>query len=151
MIKASVLKKQILLGGFGKKDLERISKIIKPLSFRKGEFLFKEKDATKGLYLIHSGKIEISKTTNDGWKQTLAVLGSGHFLGELSIIEHRHHDASALAINNTEVFLITKKEFEEMEKHDADLTSKIMKNLVLVLSGNIRRMNEKFLNSLISY
>jgi CRP-like cAMP-binding protein len=151
MIKASALKKQILLEDLSKKDLDRISKKIKQLSFRKGEFLFKEKEDTKGLYLIHSGRIEISKTTNDGWKQTLAVLGGGHFLGELSIIEHRRHEASAIALQNTEVFLITKKEFENMEKHDSDLTSKFMKKLVLVLSANLRRMNERFLNSLISY
>ncbi len=151
MIKTSVLKKQILLEDLTKKDLEKVAKIVKKLSFKKGEALFREKEETKGLYLIHSGKIEISKTTHDGWKQTLTRLDKEHFLGELSIIEHRRHEATATALENTEVFLITKKDFEKMEKHDAVLTSKLMKKLVLILSMNLRRMNDKFLSALISY
>ena len=151
MVKASELKKQILLEDLTKADLEKIAKIVKILSFKKGEPLFKEKEETQGLYLIHSGKVEISKTTPDGWKQTLAVLHGEHFLGELSIIEKRQHEATAIALENTGVYLITRNDFEKMEKHDTALTSKIMKKLVLVLSKNLRRMNEKFINSLISY
>ena len=151
MVKAGELKKQILLEDLTKADLEKIAKIVKILSFKKGEHLFKEKEETKGLYLIHSGKVEISKTTPDGWKQTLAVLHGEHFLGELSIIEKRLHEATATALENTRVYLITRNDFEKMEKHDTALTSKIMKKLVLVLSKNLRRMNEKFMNSLISY
>ncbi len=147
----SSLKKQVLLEDLDKTDLEKIAKIVKNLSFKKGELLFKEKEDTKGLYLINSGKVEISKVTPDDWKQTLAVLHGGHFLGELSIIEKRLHEATAVALENTEVFLIEKKDFEKMEKQDTALTSKIMKKLVLVMSKNLRRMNEKFLNSLISY
>lgn len=146
-----MLKKQVLLEDLSKADLEKIAKIVKKLSFRKGDYLFKEKEDTKGLYLIHSGKVEISKITPDGWKQTLAILHSGHFLGELSIIEKRVHEANAIALENTKLFLIAKNDFEKMEKQDTALTSKIMKKLVLVLSKNLRRMNEKFIKSLISY
>lgn len=151
MVKTSLLKKQVLLEDLDKAELEKISKIIESLSFKKGEHLFKEKEDTKGLYLIHSGRVEVSKITPDGWKQTLAVLRNGHFLGELSIIEKRRHEASAVALENTEVFLIAKRDFEKMEKKDTALTSKIMKKLVLIMSKNLRRMNEKFLGSLISY
>jgi CRP/FNR family transcriptional regulator len=151
MVKTSQLKKQILLEDLSKTDLAKVAKVIKPLSFKKGEALFREKEDTKGLYLIHSGKVEVSKLTQDGWKQTLAVLTSEHYLGELSIIEQRRHEATARALENTEVFIITKKDFEKMEKQDSALTSKIMKKLVLVLSMNLSRMNEKFLNALISY
>ncbi len=149
--KISQLRKQVLLEDLEKAELEKIAKKVKNLSFKKGEFLFREKDDTKGLYLINSGKIEISKVTPDGWKQTLAVLRDGHFLGELSIIEKRLHEATAIALENTEVFLIDKIDFEKLEKEDIALTLKLMKKLVLVLSKNLRRMNEKFLNSLISY
>ena len=149
MIKA--LKKQVLLKGLSDAELKKIAKNIKRLSFGKGEDLFREKEETKGLYMISSGKVEISKTTPDGWKQRLTVLGGSHFLGELSIIEKRRHQANATALEKTGVFLITKSDFEKMEKSDTALTSKIMKQLVLILSMNLRRMNEKFINALISY
>lgn len=151
MVKTSQLKKQILLEDLSKTDLVKIAKAVQLLSFKKGKQLFKEGEDTKGLYLIHSGKVEISKLTHDGWKQTLAILTREHFLGELSIIEQRNHEATAIALEDTEVFLITKKDFERMETQDAALTSRLMKKLVIILSMNLRRMNEKFLNALISY
>lgn len=151
MVNISELKKQILFEGIADSELERLSKITKELSLKKDEFLFKEGEDTKGIYMIRSGKIEINKTTTDGWKQTLAVLSIGNFFGELSIIEKRRHEANAVAIENTELLKLPKEEFEKLEKEDAVLASQILKKLVFVMTKNLRRMNEKFLNALINY
>jgi len=145
------LKGQVLLEDLDEKELNKIGGIIKRISYKKGEYIFKEREDTRGIYLIHSGRVEISKTTPDGWKQTLAVLTPGHFFGELSIIEKRLHDANAIAIEDAEILLIRKEDFERMENEDLMLASRIMKKLILVLSKNLRRMNERFLNALISY
>ncbi len=151
MVNISELKKQILFEGIADSELERLSKITKELSLKKDEFLFKEGEDTKGIYMIRSGKIEINKTTTDGWKQTLAVLTVGNFFGELSIIEKRKHEANAVAIENTELLKLPKEEFEKLEKEDVVLASQILKKLVFVMTKNLRRMNEKFLNALINY
>ena len=146
-----LLKEQVLLEDFSKQELTSISKIIQKLNFKKGDYIFKEKEDTKGLYLIHSGRVEIAKFTPDGWKQTLAVFTKGHFFGELSILEKRRHEAVATATENTQIFLIGKKDFERMEKENSDIAFKIIKSIALVMCKNLRRMNDKFLNALISY
>ncbi len=151
MIKADLLKQQILLEDLDSEGLNKISKIIKKYSLKKGEQLFKEKDETKGLWLIHSGKIEISRVTADGWRQTLAVLTPGHFFGELSIIENRRHVASAVAIEETELLLLPKEDFERLFEEDLALACNIIKRIAIVMSKNLRRMNDKFLSALISY
>ncbi|MEK7742232.1 MAG: cyclic nucleotide-binding domain-containing protein, partial [Nitrospirota bacterium] len=84
MVNISELKKQILFEDISNSELEKLAKVIKEVSLKKGEFLFKEGEDTKGIYMIRSGKIEINKVTPDGWKQTLAVLSTGNFFGELS-------------------------------------------------------------------
>ena len=146
-----ILKQQVLLEDLDDKELARIGKIIRKLSFKKGEQIFKEKEVTKGLYLIQSGNVEISKITSDGWKQTLAVFTKGHFFGELSILEKRRHEAIAVATVNTDILLIGKADFEKMEKEDSAIAFKIMKKIALVMCKNLRRMNDKFMNALISY
>lgn len=146
-----ILKKQILLEDLDNQELTKISKIIHKLKFKKGEYIFREKEETKGLYLIAAGKIEISKVTSDGWKQILAGFSTGHFFGELSILEKRLHEASAIATENTEILLISKEGFEKMEKEESVIAFKIMKKIALVMCKNLRRMNDKFLNALISY
>ena len=145
------LKQQVLLEDLDNKELARISKVIQKLHFEKGAPVFKEKEDTKGLYLIHSGKVEISKVTSDGWKQTLAAFTQGHFFGELSILERRKHEASAVAAETTDILLLRREDFERMEKEDHELAFKIMKKIALVMCKNLRRMNDKFLNALISY
>jgi CRP-like cAMP-binding protein len=146
-----VLKEQILLEDLDDAELGKLGGIVKEMPFRKGEYLFREKEETRGIFLVHSGKVEISKITPDGWKQTLAVLAKGSFFGELSIIEHRLHEANALALEDTVLLFITKEDFGKIEKEDLLLAAKIMKRLILVLSRNLRQMNEKFLSALISY
>ncbi len=151
MVNPELLKEQTLLEGFDDSELRRISRVMKEVSFMKGQHVFREKEDTKGIFLIHSGKIEISKVTPDGWKQTLALLTKGSFFGELSIVERRVHEADAVALEETVVLSISKEDFERMEREDLALATKIMKGLILVLSRNLRQMNEKFLKALISY
>ncbi len=151
MVSPEMLKEQILIEDLDASELRKIGGVVKEIPFKKGEHVFREKEDTKGIFLIHSGKVEISKITPDGWKQTLAVLTKGSFFGELSIIEHRVHEANAVALEDALVLFIPKEDFERMENEDLLLASKIMKRLILVLSKNLRQMNEKFLNALISY
>ena len=146
-----ILKQQVLLEDLDNNELAKVSKMVQKLSFKKGEYLFREKEETKGLYLIHSGKVEIAKVTTDGWKQPLAVFTKGHFFGELSILERRRHEAYAIALENTEILLISRGIFEKMEKDESLIAFRIMKKIALVMSKNLRRMNDKFLNALISY
>lgn len=142
------LSRQILLSEIDKEEIEKISKVIKKVSIRQGEQIFKEKDDTRGLYLVWSGKVEISKVTPDGLEYTLAVLTTGQFFGELSILENRVHEARAVAVKDTEIFLIQKVDFEELMKEDIALACKITKKIAYVMSKNISCMNDRFLSAL---
>jgi CRP/FNR family transcriptional regulator len=144
------LKQQSLFSDIDSEGLEKLSKIVTKLSLKKGEQLFKEKDDTRGVFLLHSGKVEISRVTADGWRQTLTVVTPGDFFGELSILERRHHVASAVAVEDAELFLIPKEEFEGSWSKIQDLHATFSKNC----HGDeqkLRRTTDKFLSALISY
>ncbi len=149
MIKA--LNQQVLLENLNNQELNKISRFVQRQKFKKGEHIFKEKENAEGLYLIHSGKVEISKVTSDGWKQTLAVLAKGNFFGELSILEKRRHEAFAIATENTEILLLSTEGFEKLGKEETEIAFKIIKKMALVMCKNLRRMNDRFLDALISY
>jgi len=151
MVSACELKKQILFEDIGDDDLKKLEKSVELLTLKKGEQLFAEKDETKGIFMVKAGKIEISKVTADGWKQTLAILGPQHFFGEISIMEHRNHEAFAFAQENSELYLLSKADFDKMQKEDPALAFQVIKKIALVMSKNLRRMNDKFLNALINY
>ena len=145
------LKQQSLFSDIDSEGLEKLSKIVEKLSLKKGEQLFKEKDDTRGVFLLHSGKVEISRVTADGWRQTLTVVTPGDFFGELSILEKRHHVASAVAVEDAELFLIPKEEFDRLMEQDTKLACYILKKIAMEMSKKLRRTTDKFLSALISY
>lgn len=151
MITIDEMKKQALFEDISKTQLKQLAPAISEISLKKGAILFNEGDDTAGIYMIRSGKVEISKVTADGWKQTLAVFTPEHFFGELSIMENRRHEATAAAIEDSKLMLLSKADFERLEKENIELAMNIIKKIALIMSKNLRRMNDKFLKALVNY
>ena len=152
MIDKSDLKKQKLFSELNDTELSVIAQKIVTEKHSKGAKILKEGDPTKGIYLLGKGKVEISKITPDGWKQTLAFLSEHHFFGELSVIEDRKtHSADVAAIEDSEFFLIKKDDLKWLEEKEPAMMYKIMKAIARVASRNVRSMNEKLMKALISY
>lgn len=152
MVSIKDLKKQVLLRELNDEELVKIAGLVEVKRYLNGDVIFKEGSETNAIFMVHSGKVEISKVTPDGWKQTLAVFKDGHFFGELSIIEDRKmHGADAMAIENSELYFIKTMDFKDMEKTDPGIMYKIMKTIAHVASKNVHLMNEKLMKLLISY
>ena len=133
-------------------ELQAVTHRIVKEHYTKGALILKEGDPTRGIYLVVKGKVEVSKITPDGWKQTLAVLQAHHFFGELSVIEDRKsHSADVTAIEDAEVLLIKKDDLRLFEEKEPAMMYKIMRAIARTASRNIRSMNEKLMKVLISY
>jgi CRP-like cAMP-binding protein len=152
MVNTEDLRKQILLGDLNDEEIEKLGRRMIVESYPRGSHIFREGDRIKGICLVNKGKVEISKTTPDGWKQTLTILTSGHFFGELSVIENiEKHGANATAMEDTEVYLLKKEDFRELEETEQAMMYKIMKTIARIGSRNVHAMNEKLVKLLISY
>jgi CRP-like cAMP-binding protein len=146
------LKRQNLFSDLTDAELTTMAAKIVVESYTAGKSIFKEGEPTKGIYLLKSGKVEISKATPDGWKQTLAILMASHIFGELSVIEDvKTHGADAIALEATEVYCFKTEDFKALEKSDTIMMYKIMKTIARTASRNVHAMNEKLMKLLISY
>src|SRR5512135_2294152 len=113
MADKAALKKQVLFSDLTDAELAMMAQKVVTEKHARGTSIFREGEPTKGLYLVRSGKVEISKATPDGWKQTLALITENHMFGELSVIEDKKtHGADATAMEDTEVFRITLADFK---------------------------------------
>jgi len=152
MVNKADLKKQTLFADLTDVELEMIAQKISVENYPKGKAIFKDGEPTKGLHLLNKGKVEISKITPDGWKQTLAVLSENHFFGELSVVEDKMmHGADATAIDASEVFGISTGDFRALEQSNPNTMYKIMKTIARIASKNVHSMNERLMKLLISY
>jgi CRP-like cAMP-binding protein len=152
MADTSELKKQMLFSDLNDAELGIIAGKISIEKYAKGKPIFKAGEPTKGIFLVKSGKVEISMLTADGWKQTLAVLTENHIFGELSVIENNPtHGADATAIDDSEIYAFKTEDFKALEQSDVTTMYKIMKTIARIASKNVHAMNEKLMKLLISY
>lgn len=81
-------------------------------TFHLGETIFKEGDDGACAYLIKSGEVKITKVGSDDYPRTIATVKKGHIIGEMALIDNEPRAASAVALDNTEVLVISKEEFQ---------------------------------------
>jgi len=66
----------------------------------KGEEIFAEGSNGGEMYVVHSGKVEISRTTDRG-KQVIATIEKGGFFGEMAMLSDTSRTATATAMEPT--------------------------------------------------
>jgi len=117
------------------KDLER-------MHFVKGEAIISEHSWGDNLFFICRGKVEINKGLNNTETPfaQLSILEPGEFFGEMGLIDDEPRSASVVAIEDTELLLISREAFTQIAfSHPV-----VMFNLMRTLSGRLRDTNERF-------
>jgi CRP/FNR family transcriptional regulator len=71
-----------------------------PRHLKAGEVLFAAGDAGDGCYLLDRGLLTVTVTSSWGEERTIAILGPGAVVGELSMIDGRPRSASVFALND---------------------------------------------------
>lgn len=76
-----------------------------------GEMLFLEGETPAGVYILHSGEVDVLFMNRYGNAKPLRVVTPGQILGLSSVVMRRPHDCSAIARTPCEVEFIGRDEF----------------------------------------
>jgi len=104
----------------------------------KGDFLFREGDTSKDLYVIQFGKVRIYKT-EAGVDIDLAEVGPGGVVGEVAAIDGGTRSASGVAMETTEVLVVAVDDFKKILEKIPDWFRKI----ATILVQRLREIDEK--------
>ena len=96
--------------------------------FLQGTVLFREGDTGKEMYVIQSGKVDISKKVREVEK-ILATLGPGEFFGEMAVISNKPRTATATVAESARCLVIDPKTFEAMIRGNAEIAIRMIKKL----------------------
>jgi CRP/FNR family transcriptional regulator len=102
--------------------------------YEAGEVIFKEGSHGAAVYVISSGKVEISKIVQ-GKKRVLEIFGPGDVFGEMSFIDPAPRSATAIALEDTTLELVD-KDYLDME------FNRISSDLREILCALVRRMRK---------
>ncbi|CAM3659165.1 Crp/Fnr family transcriptional regulator [Mesobacillus zeae] len=111
------------------------------ITAKKGTYLFQEGMDAEELYLIISGKVQISKVTKDGRELALRICGENDICGELTLFtEAPKYLLSALVLDEGEIVAIKKDVIEREIFQNPSLAFEFMK----WMSDHFRKTQTKF-------
>ncbi|MHB8620251.1 MAG: Crp/Fnr family transcriptional regulator [Chloroflexota bacterium] len=135
---SSLLRRTSLFGVLQQPDLEELAKAARLRSFRRGDVIFRKDDAGYTLYLIVSGAVKISVSSDEGEEMILTIMTAGHFFGELALFDEEPRSADAEAIEPTEVLTLLREDFLRV----VEKRPRVAIQLLRVLSRHIRDTDE---------
>jgi CRP-like cAMP-binding protein len=133
---ASVLHKTALLSSLSPSELQMLAARTVRKLFSTGELLFSEGEPCSGLHIIARGKVRIFKTSVSGREQVLAVNGPGESVAELPVFDGGPYPASAVAIEDTELAFISRRDFNAYCLEHPEVALKVL----VVVGARLRRL-----------
>lgn len=108
--------------------------------FLKGEYLFKEKSFSKGIYVIRKGKVKIFQTNSEGKQSIVYIYKKGDYFGYRPLLAEEPHPVSAMAMDNVVVSFIPRELFYSIITKSSHLARKLLSVLSKEFSVWINKM-----------
>jgi CRP/FNR family cyclic AMP-dependent transcriptional regulator len=100
---------------------------------RPGETLFREGEPPRGVYVLHSGSVQLLFAGKNGNAKPLREAQPGQILGLSCVVTQRPHDCTATAAEPCEVAFIERDEF----LHTLDDSPTVWFSVLRVLSSEV--------------
>lgn len=122
-------------------SLKKLSENKKTKLFKKREIIYSEGNYPNAVYFLKSGKIKNFKTNEFGKEYIIELHKPGDFFGYLDLLENAPYQDSAVALQDSEVVIIPKDEFNSLLYNNRDVATKFIK----ILSNEVREREERLL------
>ena len=129
------LRRVPLLSSLNEQQLETLAAGSARRNFPKGRTIVSEGEPSQSLYILLSGRAKVQRSDSEGKEVILAVLGSGDFFGEMSLIDDAPRSASVITLESCDFMAINKDSFKSMLLQSNEMCMAVMK-------GMVRRLRE---------
>ena len=128
-----------LFGGLSKETLETLASSLPTSRIEAGEMVVEEGDLSTQMFVIVAGELEVVKKGESGGDVRVAVLGSGDWFGEMSILDVQPRSASVRAVAPTLVLSVTADHVENLlYRRDVKDYALFVMNIARELSRRLR-------------
>lgn len=109
------------------------------IEYKKKQTIYSEGQHPNKLFYIETGKVKIFKTSDGGKELIIQLLSAGDFFGYTSLIENTVYDEYAETLEESEIRVIPKKEFEKLITTNQEIALKVIK----LLANNITEKEQQ--------
>jgi CRP-like cAMP-binding protein len=110
--------------------LDQIAKAGTKKNFSKDSVVLLEHESGSALFVIISGKVKVSRVSNDGKEVILTILNDSDFFGEMAILDGLSRSANIIAMKDSELFIIRGNEFIDLLYNNPKISTALLTVLV---------------------
>ena len=110
---------------------------MKTQFFKKGTKIIEEGTLSDCAYIIESGRVQVSKTLNNGKEQIIGILEENDIFGEMSLIDSLPRSATVLALEDCTISVMTQETFNHLAQHNPEALMPILKVLAKRLRATL--------------
>lgn len=110
-------------------EMLEIANITTEAKFDKGSYVYMANDLGGKLYVLHSGKVKISRLNINGKEQVLRIVEPGEFMGELTLLSNTPLTDNAEVLEKTLMCMIDGYKLKELMNKYPSIAFKVMEVL----------------------
>lgn len=143
-----ILDKISILGGLTESHLYQIFKRLMLVRYQAGEVIFREGDCASYIYIVMSGKVNLVFDV-EGKPRLKAELEPGTCFGETSVIGIQPHSATTIAMEKTDLLVLSGAALEEMYQSDKELFAMLILNIARESCRRLSKTNQQLRTCLV--
>jgi CRP-like cAMP-binding protein len=97
--------------------------------YRRGTYLFHQGDESPGVFFLASGRVEISSLSANGQRQLHTTIDHPQFFGELGVLGDMPRTASALALEDSTVWVVPGEVFVQFLQEEPGAARALLRAL----------------------
>jgi len=110
--------------------------------YKKGQTIFYEGNQSHGLFCVYTGKIKLSKLSENGKEQIIRFAKKSDILGYRSLFSNEPYQATAVALEDSYICLLSKDKIFELLKSNPKMSWKTL----LLLSNDLKNAENNLTN-----
>ena len=130
-------------GGLSDASLERLIPMLVERRFDAGAIVVAEGEPGRSMYIVQSGELLVSKRGESGRAIPMAGLGSGDFVGEMTLIEPQNRSATVVADTPAVLYELTARNLYTYYKADMHAYVMVLQNINRELCRRLRRADDR--------
>ncbi|MCH2591333.1 MAG: Crp/Fnr family transcriptional regulator, partial [Planctomycetales bacterium] len=142
MTKSELLSGVPFFSNLGADAVTELASQMRLRKVRRGDRIFSQGDPGDSLFLVASGRIKIFIEDAEGEQLTILFCGPGNCFGEMALLDGKARSATAEALEQTEVWVVTRRSFLDLVRNSPEISIEVIAFLCSKLRTNLARMEE---------
>ncbi|MDX1631301.1 MAG: Crp/Fnr family transcriptional regulator [Thermoanaerobaculia bacterium] len=130
-----------LFEGLDRENLAELASRMRRTTFPSGTRMLSAQQPGEAVYLLEEGAVKIQLDRADGSETTLALLGPGDTVGEMSLLDHHGRSANVVTHEDSVCLWMDRRAFLD----SVDSMEGLSRNIVHQLSQRLRAANQQIL------